>query len=338
MTHSPDQEDRSRLRQLLTRHFNPGELQTLCFELGVEYDDLPEGGRVDKIRELITHLERRGRIPDLIAVGRRLRPDVAWDAAAAPPDAAAVASKAPANPPPPPRQPAPNPFRSIGRITDPAAFVGRAALLHELFADLRRGINRALLGETQVGKSSILAMVRTHGPQQLGLPAANIIYLDLQLIRHEDEFFEALCLELGIAHCRSYRLARALRGQRYILCLDEIEKMRKERFSGDEREELRGLADGADAPLTLLVASRVTLEELFPDAPGKTSPLANICTPLPVPPFTPDEARLFLAHRLRGTGVTFTPAEIDDLVYRSGGHPARLQQAAEAVYQRYVGG
>ncbi|MFP4441019.1 MAG: effector-associated domain EAD1-containing protein [Chloroflexaceae bacterium] len=100
MTHSPDQEDRSRLRQLLTRHFDRSELQTLCFELGVAYDDLPEGGRVDKIRELITYLERRGRIPDLIAVGRRLRPDVAWDATPETPDAAAAAGNVPATPPP----------------------------------------------------------------------------------------------------------------------------------------------------------------------------------------------------------------------------------------------
>lgn len=237
---------------------------------------------------------------------------------------------------PPPRTRAPNPFRSTGRVTDPAAFVGRDALLHELFSDLRRGVSRALLGESQVGKSSILEMICKQGPQRFHRPSSDFIYLDMQLIHREDDFFEALCAELGIEPCPSFKLSRMLRGKRYILCLDEIEKMRKEHFSGNERETLRGLADGADMPFTLVVANRVPLEDLFPDLLGNTSALAHLCTALVVPPFTSDEAHLFLAQRLNGTGITFTPTEIEDLIERSGGHPARLQRAAAEVYRRYA--
>jgi len=69
---------RTRLRQLLSTHFDAGELRTLCFDLGVEYDDLPGAGKADKARELVTYLERHSRIYKLWEIGKRLRPDVTW--------------------------------------------------------------------------------------------------------------------------------------------------------------------------------------------------------------------------------------------------------------------
>jgi len=71
--------DRTRLRQILTTYFDAGELRTLCFDLGVDYDNLPGGGKADKARELISYLERRGRLPELVRIGRQLRPDVSWE-------------------------------------------------------------------------------------------------------------------------------------------------------------------------------------------------------------------------------------------------------------------
>ena len=70
--------ERSRLRQLLAERFSEGELRTLCFDLGIEYDDLPGEGRADRARELVAYLERRDRISDLKEIGERMRPDVSW--------------------------------------------------------------------------------------------------------------------------------------------------------------------------------------------------------------------------------------------------------------------
>ena len=70
--------ERSRLRQVLATRFNDGELRTLCFDLGIEYDDLPGEGRADRARELVAYLERRDRISDLKEIGERMRPDVSW--------------------------------------------------------------------------------------------------------------------------------------------------------------------------------------------------------------------------------------------------------------------
>jgi hypothetical protein len=71
--------DRTRLRQLLSTYFDEGELRTLCFDLDIEYDDLPGVGRSNKVRELVGYLERHSRIYDLLEVGKRLRPDVLWE-------------------------------------------------------------------------------------------------------------------------------------------------------------------------------------------------------------------------------------------------------------------
>ena len=233
----------------------------------------------------------------------------------------------------------PNPFGRRGRIDDPAAFFGREELLRRIFEELGKGSSLSLIGEHEIGKSSLLWMIQHQGTTKLALPPDAILQINMQSVHGEDDFFEALCDELRIAPCRGHKLTRSLRDKRYILCLDEIEKMRRDNFSADVRGELRGLADGANAPLTLVIASSLPLAELFSDKlDDKTSPLANICSPLDVTPFTRAEAHAFLETSLRGTGVTFSDDERAELLELSGRHPARLQQAAAALYRRKTGG
>jgi tetratricopeptide (TPR) repeat protein len=66
-----------RLRQILTERFDEGELHTLCFDLGVDYDNLPGQSKADKARELVEHLERHGRVSNLVETGKKLRSDIA---------------------------------------------------------------------------------------------------------------------------------------------------------------------------------------------------------------------------------------------------------------------
>ena len=73
-----DTELLTHLRQLLVKRFSDGEIRTLCFDLGVEYDDLPGSGKADKARELVDCMDRHERLPDLVRVGRQSRPDVSW--------------------------------------------------------------------------------------------------------------------------------------------------------------------------------------------------------------------------------------------------------------------
>lgn len=225
-----------------------------------------------------------------------------------------------------------NPFGKKGRITNPDEFFGRKELLHRLFEYLAKNGNCVLVGDRQMGKSSILSMVSHWGPQLLNLPPESFIEIDMANVYDEDDFFRALCDELDIPTCRGYELAKTLRGKRYILCLDTFERQKKDRFTGDEWWELRGLADGDRVPFKLVLASRLPLNQVFENYPQITSPLENICRQLNVEPFSEKEAREFLDQRLRGTGVSFTESEINQLLEETKCHPARLQQKAASVY------
>jgi len=71
-------EDLIAVRQKLVVHFSEEELRTLCFDIGVDYESLPAMGKEGKARELVLHLERRGQIPELVALCRQLRPNAFW--------------------------------------------------------------------------------------------------------------------------------------------------------------------------------------------------------------------------------------------------------------------
>lgn len=74
-----DGSDLAHLRQQFTRLFNESELQTLCFDLGVDYESLSGEGKDDKARELVAYMQRNGRLPELITAGKNLRPHAQWD-------------------------------------------------------------------------------------------------------------------------------------------------------------------------------------------------------------------------------------------------------------------
>ena len=226
----------------------------------------------------------------------------------------------------------PNPFGDQGRITDPTRFFDREGLFGQILLELRQGRNVSLVGEAQIGKSSILTQICVRGPALLRRPAADFVLLDLETLTSDDDFFESLGEKLGLVGLGAWRLKRALDRRRVILCLDEIEKMTYKGFTSEVRAQLRGLADGNEAPFALLIASRTGIEDLFPDNPLETSPLASICTQVPIGPFSPDAAYEFLRHRLSSVGRQFSVSELKRLVVESGGHPGRLQSLAHSYF------
>jgi hypothetical protein len=50
----------------------------LCFDLDVDYENLPGVSKVDKTREIVAYFERRTRLPELINKCNRLRPNIDW--------------------------------------------------------------------------------------------------------------------------------------------------------------------------------------------------------------------------------------------------------------------
>lgn len=66
------------LRQKLTEYFIEQELRTLCFDLGVKYDELPGSTIGTKAEGLVTHLYQCGRIHELIGLCCTQRPNIPW--------------------------------------------------------------------------------------------------------------------------------------------------------------------------------------------------------------------------------------------------------------------
>ena len=230
-------------------------------------------------------------------------------------------------------QPIANPFGERGRIEDAARYFVRQPVTREVFDELRKRQSVSVVGDTQSGKSSLLWYLTQMGPQALNRPPEDFAYVDLQLVRSEDEFFECLCEALGVAACRGFWFEKALRGRHIFLCLDEIEKMAWQGFTQEIRSELRGLADGSNAPLTLVIASRSPLARIFQDSAKMTSPLAGLCLQLSLPPFTLPEAIAFTRSRLEGTGHSLPDAAVETAWRASGGSAAALQKALHDVFE-----
>jgi hypothetical protein len=66
--------DQQALRELIGRLFNDSEIRDLCFDLGIEYENLGGSSKADKVRELITFAARDGRTADLLAAVKKRRP------------------------------------------------------------------------------------------------------------------------------------------------------------------------------------------------------------------------------------------------------------------------
>lgn len=64
------------LRRILTRLFDEEELETLCFDLRVDYESLPAQGKAGKARELVRLCERMGQMAVLEGAIRRERPSL----------------------------------------------------------------------------------------------------------------------------------------------------------------------------------------------------------------------------------------------------------------------
>jgi len=76
-----EQVDLVKLHQLIIYCFDINELRDLCFDLAVDYEDLPGEAKPTKARELVTFFQRPTRSLDtLIQACSQLRPKAPWTA------------------------------------------------------------------------------------------------------------------------------------------------------------------------------------------------------------------------------------------------------------------
>lgn len=232
-----------------------------------------------------------------------------------------------------------NPFMpQNGRIENLQQFFGREREIQWVFEVLNSGSSVAVIGEEGMGKSSLLWVIYQQANNHLQ-SARQPVFLDLNDgVHNEDEFYMALCDKVGIPESKGYSLTRNLRDKRVLLAIDNLGKLTWEGFTRQVRDQLRGLAEGRDASLRLILAASEPLDKLFNDSQdnGKTSPLAGICQEENIKPWNEISARAFITSRLARTSVSFTEEEIIQLIQESGGHPRKLMQLCYRTYSRYV--
>jgi ABC-type dipeptide/oligopeptide/nickel transport system ATPase component len=211
--------------------------------------------------------------------------------------------------------------------------------MQRVFEVLNTGSSVALIGEEGMGKSSLLWAICQQAKNRLQ-PSRQSVFLDLNYIDNEEDFYSALCHEVGIAECTGYLLTRNLKAHKnkVLLALDNVGKMTWQGFTRGVRDKLRGLAEGSNAPLKLILAATEPLNDLFNDShdDGKTSPLAGICQEEHIQLWNETTMRDFIASRLAASSVRFTEEEIVQLVAQSRGHPRELMQRCNKIYARYV--
>ncbi|MEH1898500.1 MAG: ATP-binding protein [Nostoc sp.] len=232
-----------------------------------------------------------------------------------------------------------NPFIPFsGRVEEKYLFFDREREIRRIFEVLNSGSSIVLIGEEGIGKSSLLWMINQQAKIFLK-SERQPVFLDLNLLHNESQFYSELCHEIGIPESKDYQLTRNLRScNKILLAIDNVGKLTGEGFTRNIRDYLRGFAEGSNAPLKLVLAATEPLNNLFNDSQeqGNTSPLAGICQEEHIHPWNEATMRTFITNRLARTSVSFTEEEIIQLIQESGGHPRKLMQLCYQTYSRYV--
>gem|GEM_PF-1197786 len=218
-----------------------------------------------------------------------------------------------------------NPFTDILAIQDPARFIGRERLLERVLQWLQAG-SVALVGERKIGKSSVLWQLK----QRLEQEASTLFWDFFEPISARQLLREAIA-RLGGSGDTWEDFRTALRGQRVVLLLDELDLALERGFDLDMLRGCRALCQ-REPGFRLITASRVLPKDIFP-RPERGSTPWDFLQVLVVGPFTEEEAQRLLDHPWAPEALPFDPATCRELIALSGRHPYRLQRAAHHRYE-----
>ena len=230
-----------------------------------------------------------------------------------------------------PRHKRENPFYTRGRINDPAQFFDRERLVREIREELGKRNSVSLVGDSQLGKSSLLYYLFKTSAEWLS--DTDIVYVDLQRIIDEADFCASVLEKLGQTGSTLRDLRNVLEARDVVLLLDEVEKLADKDFSPKLHDLLRALAQ--ESNFAMCVATQRPLEDIFPPS-SSTSPFHNVFTRKNLGLFSEADARRFLAVKLASTDVTFRERDIERLLRESQCHPAKLQHLAKDLFNEEI--
>ena len=232
----------------------------------------------------------------------------------------------------------PNPFRPLkGPAECPDLFFGREKELKDIFEYLDGGTSVAIIGETDVGKSSLLKAIEYYTPHMLR-EIRRPVYLNLKKVEDTQDFYRELCEALKINNVtESFQVRRALNklDPKILLILDEIAVIKEEPFRL-ARNQLIGLAsDGTKSPLRLVTASRISLVDLFLDDPSKGANIKDIFTETQLNSWSEHTAQKFIDSKLVSTPIKFTNEDIFEIIQKTKCHPQKVMNYCFSLYKKY---
>jgi hypothetical protein len=262
-------------------------------------------------------------------------------------------------------QPALNPFFYPGPVP-PARFVGREEEIYACLSRIATGQNTAVVGEPNIGKSSLLQhLADSH--ERLDEQAARTVFVfsDCHLLPSAfapaDFWRQALaplwerCTDgevrpvvdwavqkggLGGDALEKVFQAVTGRGWRLVLLIDEFDSlMHHPNFNTAEFfGALRALSTRF-AGLALVTASRLSVAEM--NRQGRElnpygSPFFNGFIEAHLRPFDDEDVHALLDGALAGSGVVFDTLDYDFIHAMAGWHPFLVQAAAGALYDAHA--
>ena len=344
--------DRAYLRQKIAASFNKEELFNLCFDLSIQYEDLPD--TLDGMaRELVARCERHGQLADLVAACQRLRPTIPW--------LRPLSSR---------RQiTGIDPFVYTGPVR-PENFVGHRGAVEQcqthLTAQQPAGI--AVSGERKIGKTSLLHLLREYGQEpdwgqhfcvlvdcqslsgsvnppaiwravlssvqtKASLDPTSPILAQIADLQKRPEIPYDEMARFFTNFCQSYSV------QSFVLLLDEVELILKD-YNQGVRELLMGLrALILDSKFTLVTATRKPLRQLCQDFEQDTGlQFASNLVPCNLNPFDREETERVVQMLLAKTHVEFSADELSWIWKVSQWHargalPATVQLASSLIFK-----
>jgi hypothetical protein len=130
---------KAQLRRLLGLCFSLGEIKTLAFDIGLDYDELGGETKTSKIRDLIIAAEREDRLETLITAAEQMRSHIHWPRRGYVPEEIC-------------------PYRGLLPFGEENApyFFGRESFVKQLAIAIRQQELVAVVGSSGSGKSSVV--------------------------------------------------------------------------------------------------------------------------------------------------------------------------------------
>jgi len=339
-----DADTLAQLRQRIDEHFSEEELRTLCFDLGVDYDNLPGRAKVDKARELVAHFDRCERIPELTAALARQRPTLDW---------LATTETAEAEPP----------FKGLLFFdeADASLFFGRESLTTKLTGRLHEEHFLSIVGASGSGKSSVLRAGLVHQLRSEGtwviavlipgssqgsfyaLASALLPLLDPKL-SETDILVETRKLsnalrqgEVSLLEVTERILKKAPAAGRLLLAIDQFEEVFTTCKDQGERQAfvdtLLEAITPDEAAMTVVIALRADFYHHCAQFDNLRKALARHQEY--IGPMNVEELRRAIQEPARRSGWEFEPGLVDLLLRDVGDEPGALPLLSHALLETW---